>query len=138
MQNQATVMFLGHTINKDGSQAHQDKITAVQEIAAPSDITELKRFTGLINFMGRYVEGLSDKLRPLNELLHKDEWVWSPQQESTFRNIECAIKNATTLAYYDPNKPVPISADTSFYGIGGVMTQEGRQPPQWFKDYHMD
>ena len=36
---------------------------------APTDITELKRFMGLVNFIGRYVEGLSDKLLPLNELL---------------------------------------------------------------------
>ena len=78
--------------------------------------------------MGRYVEGLSDKLRPLNELLRKDnEWVWGPQQESAFKDIKCAIANATTLAFYDPNKPVNISADASSYGIGGVITQEGRQ-----------
>ena len=124
---QPSLTFLGHTINKDGSHAHQDKIAAVQEMAAPTDVTELKRFTGLVNFMGRYVEGLSDKLRPLNELLRKDnEWVWGPQQESAFKDIKCAIANATTLAYYDPNKPVTISADASSYGIGGVITQEGR------------
>ena len=93
---QPSLTFLGHTINKDGSHAHQDKIAAVQEMAARSDITELKRFTGLVNFMGRYVEALSDKLHPLNKLLHKDEWVWSPQQESAFRGIKCA--KATTLA----------------------------------------
>ena len=52
--------------------------------------------------------------------------MWGPQQESAFRDIKCAIANATTLAYYDPNKPFTISADASSYGIGGVITQEGR------------
>ena len=104
-------------------------------MAAPTEVAELKQFTGLVNFMGRYVEGLSDKLHPLNELLRKDEWVWGPQQESAFRDIKCAIANATTLASYDPNKLVTISADTSSDGIGGVITQEGRSMAFALKSY---
>ena len=67
------------------------------------------------------MERLLDTLHPLNKRICKDiEWVWSPQQgteSSTFKYIKVAIANSSTLAHYNPNKTVTISAETGFYII---------------------
>ena len=39
-----------------------------------------------------------------------------------------ALVNATTLTFYDPHKPITVSADANGFGIGAVILQEENNP----------
>ena len=45
-----SVVYLGHSITKDGIKPDQDKISALTSIPVPKTVTELKSFMGLVSY----------------------------------------------------------------------------------------
>ena len=71
--------FLGHWIDRDGVKIHPSKIAAIKDMEAPQDVQGVRRFLGMINYLGRFVKDLSTYTNPLNALLRKDRvWSWGP------------------------------------------------------------
>ena len=46
------------------------KVEAAIAAPAPTDVTQLRSFLGLMNFYGRFLPNLSSVLAPLHKLLH--------------------------------------------------------------------
>ena len=60
-----TVKFLGHIVNKDGIKADPDKTSAILKMKPPQNVTELRRFMGLANQLGKFSCHLADITHPL-------------------------------------------------------------------------
>ena len=76
-----TVEFLGHIVNAEGIRPLSEKIRAVQNALAPTNVTELKAYLGLISYYGKFLSNLSTHLAPQYRLLNKDvPWQWLPEQ----------------------------------------------------------
>ncbi len=81
----------------------------------------------MIQFLAKFFPNLSDKAQPLRNLLKKDTpWQWNYEQQTAFRELQRACCELPVLKYYDVNKPVTISADSSQTGLGAVCMQEGQ------------
>ena len=125
---QKSINFLGHKISADGIAANAEKVKAIQQMKEPTNVTELRSFQGMVNFMARFLPGLSDIMEPLNKLLCKDnEWVWDDQQRSAFIKVKEAISSHVMLAFYDPKLPTKVFSDASSYGIGAAIMQEDKE-----------
>jgi hypothetical protein len=123
--NKESLNFLGHTISADGIKPDQSKIDAIADMNEPNDVTELRRFLGMVNYLGRFVPNLADVLHPLHELLRKDSvWVWGSPQQQVFTKVKQLLTTSPTLAYYQPDLPTVVCSDASSYGLGGVLYQE--------------
>ena len=48
------VTFLGHVINENGISADPQKTAAITDMAAPTNISELRRFMGMVNQLGKF------------------------------------------------------------------------------------
>ena len=71
----------------------------------PTVVAELRRFLGMVNYLGRYLQNLSSVLQPVTELLEKDRaWTWGPPQVSAVARVKEMLTSAPTLAYFDPDK----------------------------------
>ena len=98
---------------------------AVQEAPAPTSVTELKAYLGLLNFYGKFIPNLSTELEPLYQLLRKNQrWKWHTEQIRAFERSKTLLQSATVLVHYDPNKKLTISCDASPYGVGAVLSHE--------------
>ena len=64
------VKFLGHLIDANGIQADPEKTAAISSMKPPRNITELRRFLGMANQLGKFSPHLAEYSQPLRELLH--------------------------------------------------------------------
>ena len=128
-----SVKFLGHIIDSSGIRADPDKISAINHFPAPTNITELQRFLGMVNQLAKFVQNLSEITEPIRQLLKKDNmWVWGKSQQSSFERIKKLLTSAPVLAHYNPRQKIIISCDASSVGIGGCLwttTDSGDRRP---------
>ena len=56
-------IFLGEVLTDHGIQPDTTKVTAITEIGAPSNVTELQYILGMINFFSKFVPNLAAKTK---------------------------------------------------------------------------
>ena len=69
-----SVTYLGYCIDSKGIHPTQDKVKAIADAPAPTNVTQLKSFLGLLNFYRRFLPKASSMLEPLNRLLKAMSW----------------------------------------------------------------
>ena len=84
-----SVKLLGHMISKEGIQMDPEKIQAMSNFPRPANISELRRFLGMVNHVGKFASHIADTTKPLRDLLKKEtDWVWKEPQEKAFQTVK--------------------------------------------------
>ena len=117
--------FLGHIIDQNGVKADPAKTEAIMQMPVPQNVTEVRRFIGMVNQLSKFIPNCADLLHPLTALLgKKNVWTWGPSQEEAFNTLRDKLSMLTTLSLYNPAAKIKLSADASSYGLGAVLLQE--------------
>ncbi|KAJ8352214.1 hypothetical protein SKAU_G00236900 [Synaphobranchus kaupii] len=94
------IEYLGHVLDEHGIHPSKDKVRAIQEAPAPTNITELQAFLGLFNYYGRFVPQQSTVLAPLYKLLGPDvKWKWTGEQQAAFVKCKELLTSDQVLAH---------------------------------------
>ena len=130
---QPRLEYLGHVIDEAGRHPTEDKIRAIKEAPAPTNITELCSFFGMITYYSKFLPNMSTKLTPLYALLAKKKrWSWHTKEEAAFQLAKQALHSDAVLVHFDSSKPLILACDASQYGIGAVLFhvfEDGREKP---------
>ena len=119
------VKFLGHKISAQGIEADPDKIKAILNMPEPQNIEGVRRFMGMVNYVGKFSPHLPTLTKPLRDLLKNDcTWTWDIQQKTAFEAVKEELSSPTVLAQYSSKRETLVSADASSYGLGGVLNAE--------------
>ena len=125
--NVPEIKFLGHVVSASGLKADPTKIEAIVKMEAPTDVAAVERLRGTVTYLARYVPKLSEVMRPITILTHKDvEWSWGEAQDKAFRKLKKLLTVSPILAYYDRKSELIIQCDASQFGIGAALMQNGK------------
>lgn len=120
------IEYLGHKITKNGIYPDDSHLTAIKNMPRPTNKKDIERFLGRITYVGNFIPNLSEKTHDLRQLLKNDvEWHWEQNHEISFQKLKESLTRPPVLRYYDVNKPVTLSVDSSKTGIGVCLLQEG-------------
>ena len=63
--NKSSIGFLRHVIDQDGVRANPSNTSAIAKKTAPQSLTELRRFMGMSNLLGKCSSKITDIEQPL-------------------------------------------------------------------------
>ncbi|KAJ8405642.1 hypothetical protein AAFF_G00316220 [Aldrovandia affinis] len=93
------IKFLGQIIEASGISADPDKVSAVRAMNELSNVSEVRRFLGMTNHLGKFLPHLAERTRPLRDLLKKSNmWTWGLQQQQAFDSIKQELTTPPGLA----------------------------------------
>ena len=119
------MLFLGDRLTNNGIQPDPNKISAIVNMPAPENKTDLQRILGMVNYVGKFIPNLSTKITSLRHLLNKDtEWGWTQTHQTEFDEIKQCLIKEPVLQFFDPSKEIKLSTDASKSGIGAVLLQK--------------
>jgi hypothetical protein len=97
------VPFHGHLLTTEGLKPDPEKVRAIREMPRPENRADVLRLNGMVTYLSRFLPHLSDVMKPLRDLTHKDVvWIWSDAHEKAWDSVKKLISAAPVLAYYQP------------------------------------
>ena len=124
---QQEVSYCGHILSADGLKPSPDHIDPIMKMETPTKKDEVRRFLALVGYLHKFMPDLSEKSKPLRQLLEKDvEFHWEKQHEDSFQQVKQDVTKAPVLKLFDARKPVTLQVDSSKYGLGAALLQDGQ------------
>ena len=127
---QPSLNYLGYQISAEGYTATDEKVKAINDYLLPSNLRQLYRFCGMINFYRKAVENCSVLLKPLYDILKQNRKktkstviFWTQEQKDSFQKVKSALPKISVLSYPIPNAPTFLASDASDSSIAGTLYQ---------------
>ena len=93
--------YFGHSISEKGIQSDADKVRALCELPPPTNVTELRSLCGMLNYLSKYIPGMTSVLKPVMDLLKNyTAWRWGPKQERAVIRVKSNLRELPTLDLY--------------------------------------
>ncbi|XP_055633638.1 uncharacterized protein K02A2.6-like [Toxorhynchites rutilus septentrionalis] len=98
------IKFLGHIIDKGGLRPDSAKTTAISQMPAPMNVSQLRSYLGAINYYGRFVKQMKELRAPMDYLLKQNV------------NWECAVQKSfdKLITNHGSNKGIPFVRTEEF------------------------
>ena len=92
-----TINFFGCLYDANGVHPDLGKVNTLHTLPAPTNVTELQWFLGLVTYLSSFIPGLSTLTTPLQELLKKDtDFIWNCTYDAAFEWVKEAVISDTT------------------------------------------
>ena len=119
------IMYLGQLLTSEGVKADPRKVSAILDMPALENKSDLQRFLRMVTYLGKFVSNLSEVSAPFRVLLEKDiVWSFDTPQQQAFQELKLIITNTPVLKYFDPKLPIKVSSDASKSGLGATLEQK--------------
>ncbi|KAJ8346749.1 hypothetical protein SKAU_G00281500 [Synaphobranchus kaupii] len=125
---QTKVEYAGLLVGANGVEPQSGRVRAIQDIKAPSNLSELRSFLGVCNYSRQFIEDYAEISRPLMELLKKDtDFVWGQTQEQAVQELKRKLCMAPCLAYPDKDREFYMEASFSQHCLSAALSQKHDQ-----------
>lgn len=122
-----SVPYIGHLLTAEGLRIDPEKVRAIRELPRPTDVKGVQRLVGMLNYLSKFCDHLSEDCEVLRQLTHQDNmWEWTEGHETALKRLKDKISNAPLLKYYDQAEELTLQCDASETGLGAALTQKGK------------
>lgn len=125
------VNFLGYRVSGKGLLPMKDNVEAIRKLSAPTNLQEVRRVIGTINYYRNFIPKVSELLAPLNNLLKGDrrpkkrKITWTEEHQTALDQVKEALVTATHLSCDDASRRLVLTTDGSGKHCGAVLEVEG-------------
>jgi hypothetical protein len=99
------ITFLGHLVSNEGTKLNPGKTNAMLHFLKPRMVINVKSFLILTWYYQNYVQGYSQLVVPLFELIKKDiDFVWNLSCQQAFEAVKVALVDAPVFIQLDFEK----------------------------------
>jgi transposase InsO family protein len=124
------IEFLGVILQHSTIHMDPTKTQGVADWPQPANVTDVQAFLGFTGFYWYFIPNYSFIARPLLDLTKKTTpWTWGDDQKMAFELLKTLMCWKPVLAQPNYSKPFIVHMDTSAYGVGAILLQEGDTPP---------
>ena len=131
------VPFAGHIVGDSGISPDPEKIKAIKDFPAPTNVSEVRSFMGMVNQLGSFMPDLAQLTEPIQSLVKKNmHFYWGEPQERAFNHVKHLLTDKLICKPFDltsDNLRTVLYTDASTLGLGYVLIQE-----EIFKDRVID
>lgn len=133
------VEYLGFVVSADGIRTCPAKVEAIANFKEPQNLFELRSFLGLAGYYRRFIKGFAQIASPLTNILkgengtvsaHRSKNVkvcFNEEQIQAFLKLRQILSSEdVVLLYPDYAKPFELTTDASSFGLGAVLSQNGK------------
>ena len=86
------VQWAGYVVGREGIQANPKKLATISDFPAPTNITELRRFMGMVEQVASFSSTVKTEATPLRPLLSTAyPFIWTSDQDSAFEKVKQAL-----------------------------------------------
>ena len=124
------IEYLGVIVGRNSLRMDPKKLQAVASWPVPRNPTGVRQFLGFTGYYRYFVPNYSKIARPLLELTRKTiKWHWDEPQTKAFEELKTRMCSKPVLTQPDYEKRFYLQTDASAYGVGAVLSQEGKTSP---------
>jgi hypothetical protein len=124
------IEYFGVIIGKNQMHMDPDKLDSIWRWQPPRNPTEVRQFLGFTGYYWYFIPNYSKITWPLLDLTKKTEnWHWGPAQHAAFLKLKSCMCSSPVLTQPDFKCCFYLQADASAYGVGAVLSQEGKTSP---------
>lgn len=122
-----TVTFLGHKVDKNGTQPIVENIRKIQDFPRPRTQRQCRRYLGICSYYRRYIQNYSEISLPLTNLTKKRQrFKWTPEAQTAFETLKQKLSEPPVLIHPDHNSPFILTTDASLHTVSGYLGQKDR------------
>lgn len=133
---QNNIRYLGYKISEKGLEVDDRKTVCIEKYPVPTNLKELQRFIGFVNFYRKYIPEFSRIALPLYKLCKKDTpYVWNEKAQIAFDTLRAKLMKPPVLAYPCFDLPFVVISDASNYAAAAILTNKSgkeERPIQYF------
>ena len=86
---QSEIKYAGYLLTASGHKPDPAKIAAIVKMPQPTDVTGVRRFLGMANFLGKFIPSFSEVSEQLRQLTGQNVvWQWQSEHEQAFQRIK--------------------------------------------------
>jgi len=128
---QHKIEFLGVVLEGGTIQMDPSKIKGVANWPAPRTVKDVRAFLGFTRFYRYFIPNYSNIARPLIDLTKKaTPFHWEKPQFKAFETMKTLMCQKPILQQPQYEAPFFLATDTSAYGVGAILSQEGEPNPR--------
>ena len=118
--------FFGILFGPEGITPDPEKVTALNAMIPPTNVTELRSFLGMTNYSAPFIPDYANVTGPLRHLICKGAtFIWTKERQQAFQILQKELKQQTTMAYFDPAKDTKLIVDGSRKdGVASILAQK--------------
>ena len=99
--------LLGFFVAHRGIETNPDKIKAIEQIQAPRTIKDVRRLTGCVAALSRFISKSAERALSFFKILKKaGPMKWTPEADATLQELKTYLSSVPTLVAPKPQEPL--------------------------------